>query len=78
MTFSRVEITLLCVLPPLLGVALWTGPLAWWPLPGLALGVMISALVWRTPPSRAYNRFLALAAAQLVLFTVLFFLAARA
>ncbi len=76
-TFSRVEITLLCLLPPLLGLARWDGPLAWWPLSVAALGLLISVKVWQTPPSRAYNKFLALSAAQLVLFTVLFTLACK-
>jgi 1,4-dihydroxy-2-naphthoate octaprenyltransferase len=74
-TFSRWEITLLCVLPPLLGLVFWQGPMAWWPLPVLVLGLIISTNVWRTPPSRTYNKFLALSAAQLVLFTALFTLA---
>ena len=76
-TFSRVEITLLCLLPPLLGLIFWTGKLAFWPLCVLPLGIIISLNVRRTAPSRAYNKFLAISAAQLVLFTVLFTLACR-
>jgi 1,4-dihydroxy-2-naphthoate octaprenyltransferase len=77
LTFSRIEITLLCLLPPLLGLLFWNGPMAWWPLSTIVLGILISAKVWSAPPSRAYNKFLALSAAQLVLFTVLFTLACR-
>lgn len=78
-TFSRIEITLLCLLPHVVGLLLWPARgfslLAWLPLPVGLLGFLISALIWKTAPSRAYNRFLALSAAQLVLFTVLFVVA---
>ena len=79
MTFSRWEITLLCLVPHLIGLAGWIGlgrpQLAWWPLPISLLGMLISRKVWATPPSRSYNKFLAMGAAQLVLFTGLFVVA---
>lgn len=78
-TFSRWEITLLCLLPHLIGLAGWIWlhrpTLAWWTLPVALLGLLISRKVWATEPSRAYNKFLAMGAAQLVLFTGLFVIA---
>jgi 1,4-dihydroxy-2-naphthoate octaprenyltransferase len=78
-TFSRWEITLLCLLPHVIGLGGWTWlhrpTLAWWTLPIALLGLLISRKVWTTEPSRAYNKFLALGAAQLVLFTGLFVIA---
>ena len=74
-TFSRVEITLLCLLPHGIGLWFWPGlgwgKAAWWPLAAAIFGVLISLGVWRTEPSRAYNRFLAVAGLQLILFTIL-------
>lgn len=74
-TFSRVEITLLCLLPHLIGIVAWQDQRAWWPLPVALLGMIISIRIWKTTPSRAYNQFLALSALQLILFTTLFVLA---
>lgn len=74
-TFSRVEITLLCLLPHVTGLSYWPGlgweKAAWWPLAAAIPGVLISLGIWRTEPSRAYNRFLAIAGLQLIVFTVL-------
>ena len=71
-----------CLLPLLLGVAWWLLGQLWWeamlyPLALLPLSAMIIAGVWGTVPSRAYNRFLAMSAAQLVGFAILISLAAR-
>jgi 1,4-dihydroxy-2-naphthoate octaprenyltransferase len=78
-TFARVEISLLCLLPHLIGIYFWKGldlpQVALWPVAVLPIGLVISTLVWKTEPSVRYNRFLALSAAQLVLFTALLSLA---
>ena len=74
-TFARVEISLLCLLPHLLGIPVWTAlevsAAAYWPLAVAPLALLITVLVWKTEPSARYNRFLAMSAAQLVLFTAL-------
>ena len=53
-----------------------THRLAWWPLPAAALGCFVSWKIIRTEPSRTYNRYLALAALQLILWTTLLTIAA--
>ncbi len=67
---ARIEITLTLLLPSLLGLA-WLAfgrsAVALWPLATLPLGGFIAARVWATPPSPAYNRFLALSALHLIL-----------
>jgi 1,4-dihydroxy-2-naphthoate octaprenyltransferase len=73
---ARLMIAAWCLLPALLGF-LWTrqpnlSHLCWLPLPSALLGILITILVARTAPSRAYNRFLALAALHLVLWAPLF------
>lgn len=73
---ARAMITAWCLLPFALGF-LWlryphTHRLAWWPLPAAALGCFVSWKIIRTEPSRTYNRYLALAALQLILWTALF------
>jgi 1,4-dihydroxy-2-naphthoate octaprenyltransferase len=73
---ARAMITTWCLLPFALGF-LWllypqTHRLAWWPLPAAALGCFVSWKVIRAEPSRTYNRYLALAALQLILWTTLF------
>ncbi|MFN5961817.1 MAG: 1,4-dihydroxy-2-naphthoate octaprenyltransferase [Verrucomicrobiota bacterium] len=73
---ARAMITTWCLLPFALGF-LWllypqTHRLAWWPLPAAALGCFVSWKIIRTEPSRTYNRYLALAALQLILWTTLF------
>jgi 1,4-dihydroxy-2-naphthoate octaprenyltransferase len=73
---ARAMITTWCLLPFALGF-LWllyphTHRLAWWPLPAAALGCFVSWKIIRTEPSRTYNRYLALAALQLILWTALF------
>lgn len=76
--FARVEIAVLCVGPYLLGLA-WDGlglPTAGrWPLGAACLGVVVAVAVGRTEPGRVYNKFLAMSAGHLILFTVLFTLA---
>ncbi|MEM6910917.1 MAG: 1,4-dihydroxy-2-naphthoate octaprenyltransferase [Verrucomicrobiota bacterium] len=66
---ARLEIFLLCLFP---AVMEWCreerGPATY----VLPLGLWIAFLVQRTPPSRDYNRFLALAAIQLLVFAILF------
>ncbi len=79
--WAKAEILALCVAPWLLGTVGW--PALGWPALGWsALGgifglVAVALPVLRTPPSARYNRFLALAGAQLILFAILFTLAAR-
>ena len=74
-TFSRVEITLLCLLPHVIGLWFWPrmgwGRVGWWPLAAAIPGLLIALGVWRTEPSPAYNRFLAIAGLQLIVFTIL-------
>lgn len=73
--FARGEILLFCLLPGLLslGQAVVTGR-GWWALPALLLpfGGLLARAVWRTPPSRKYNAYLALAALHMLLFAALF------
>ncbi len=72
--FARWEIATLIGLPHLLG-------LHWWhqgderaftyPLILLLVGAWIAHGIFRTPPGRAYNRFLAISGLQLLLFSIL-------
>lgn len=70
--FARIEIALFGFLPlvPLAIVA----PLSAFGLPAVvilaALHLVITSRIWKTEPSMAYNRFLALAALQLILFAI--------
>ncbi len=76
-TFGRVEITALTLLPALVAPAWSVHGLAWWPqLFLLVPACVIVAGVWKNPPSRAYNKFLALCGALLIGFAVLFTFAA--
>ena len=80
-TFAEIEIAVLCFLPLLLG-GLWYFPFGWWegmvyPLALIPLGAIICLKVLWTTPGRAYNRFLAMSALQLVGYAVLITLAAR-
>ena len=72
-TFGRWEITAFCAGPYLLGLVFW--PQDPWAaaLPWLAapLAFVICRGVWTQVPSRAYNRFLAMAGGHLILFAVL-------
>ncbi len=72
-TFGRVEITLFCLLPLLLGFVAWgfASTVAWLPFGHLPVALIICRGVWTQPPSRAYNRFLALGGVQLLTFAVL-------
>jgi len=80
-TFAEIEIALLCFLPLALG-PIWYFGFGWWqamvfPLALLPLGGLIVGKVLGTVPGRAYNRFLAMSALQLVAYAVLITLAAR-
>ena len=72
--FARVEIALFCLGPYILGMA-WRGfdlPLGFWPVStAVVLGMLVAWQVWVTPPSRIYNKFLALSALHLVVWTSL-------
>ncbi len=74
LTFGRWEIAFLCFSPFLLG-ALWfpqgRNPAAFLPLFSLPLALSVTLAVFRTPPSRAYNRILARTAALQLAFTLL-------
>lgn len=74
-TFGRLEITLLNLLPYGIGAAVWPGlgwgRVAWWPLSAAVLGGILVVEIWRTEPSRAYNKYLAVAGLQLILFAML-------
>jgi len=75
--FAKAEIAVFCLAP----AALWTvhatalpeaAGRAWAALAvSLVFGAVLAAKVWRTPPSAAYNRYLALGALQLLAFGVL-------
>ena len=73
---ARVMVGLWCLLPAVLGL-LWLREarltaLCWWPLPTAVLGWLVLRRVWTTEPSAAWNRFLALGALHLVLWTAVF------
>jgi 1,4-dihydroxy-2-naphthoate octaprenyltransferase len=80
--WAKGEVVALCVAPWLLGAIGW--PLLGWPAAGwISLGgivgfVMVAWPVLRRPPSARYNRYLAMAGAQLVVFALLFTAAALA
>ena len=72
--FARAEIGALCLAPPLLGglYLILDHPAAFLlPLPALVPGIVITRKVWRTEPDKAYNRFLALGALQMLVFAIL-------
>lgn len=72
--FARVEITLLIIAAHATGYYWWQSGFEsafTWPLAVLPLGGLIALWVWRTKPSQAYNRFLALSGLQLLLFALL-------
>jgi 1,4-dihydroxy-2-naphthoate octaprenyltransferase len=76
LSFGRIEIAALCLTPAIAGL-LWLYKFnailpAFLPLAILPLSIIISILVWKTPPSAAYNRYLGLAALQMILFVILF------
>ena len=73
--FARVEIVVCCVAPYVMGIAWFTPfgrPLAGAvPMLGLALSGFVAALVFKTEPGTAYNKFLALSALALLNFAAL-------
>ncbi len=79
--FGKIEIVLLCLGPLGVGflwIPLFNAPkLAYFPLAGLPLAAFLSLLVWKTKPGVLYNRYLGMAALQMLLFAVFFTLAAR-
>ncbi|MCB1098650.1 MAG: 1,4-dihydroxy-2-naphthoate octaprenyltransferase [Verrucomicrobiae bacterium] len=71
---ARWEITLLCLLPHVAGVVWvlwkqWNGAFLL-PLIAVLPGVVVTSGVWRHPPGSVYNKFLGIAAAQLLLFAL--------
>lgn len=78
--FARAEILALCLGPHLAGLA-WLArendrALFLWPLAALPAGAWVAVKVLTTPPSRLYNKYLAVSALHLLLWTLLFTLAA--
>lgn len=74
LTFARFEITLLALLPIVLQAdfALITGQRSLaLPLLSLPIALLLIINIWRTPPSRYYNRFLAQAAMLHLVFGIL-------
>lgn len=72
--FARLEITLLIVAAHAMGFYWWEAGFesaCTWPLAVSPLGGLIALWVWRTRPSPAYNRFLALSGLQLLIFALL-------
>ncbi len=80
--WAKREVMWLCYLPWLAGTLAWArmdSNVASWTAPGFFFAMLaVASPVLRTPPSPKYNRFLALAGAQLILFAVLFTLGAMA
>lgn len=78
-TAARSMITAWCLLPHVAGFC-WPGvasnemlePNTWWPLLTLPLAWFIVLKIWRTEPSPAYNKYLALSGLHLLLWTALF------
>jgi 1,4-dihydroxy-2-naphthoate octaprenyltransferase len=78
--FARREIVILMLFPYLIGLAwlpIWPAA-AVVPLTGLPLSLFIARKVWTVAPGAIYNRYLAMAGAQLLLFAILFTIAAVA
>ena len=77
--FARVEIAICCAAPLLMSAGWpWVAGWSWWcllPFMLLPGAFFLSRSVATTPPGRLYNRFLALAGAQLLGFALLFSLA---
>lgn len=71
--FAKGEIALFCLVPVVLGSLQKVEPISQLIQQGpmLIVGLIITVLVFRTPPGPVYNRFLALGAVQLILFAVL-------
>jgi len=73
--FAKMEIVLFCLTPLLIGtgwLALEQGKLYAIPLVLTPLSLFLSWKIFRTTPGPEYNRFLALAAIQLLVFAILF------
>lgn len=77
--FARAEITFALLAPPVLGLLWWerSRGAALVPLLLLPLGAALARGVWAHEPGRIYNRFLALAGAQLLGFALSFHLGWR-
>ena len=72
--FARVEVTVLVALPYLLGAGWWLAGrtwAAWLPLLTVPLAVALVRGVWREPPSRRFNIFLAQTSLLQLLFCAL-------
>ncbi len=72
--FARFEIALLILAAHAVGYYWWEAGFESafiWPLAVSPLGGLITLWVWRTRPSPAYNRFLALSGLQLLIFALL-------
>ena len=68
--FGRLEVAACLLGPHLAGLAWFATPYpatALWPLLTAPLALAITLMVFRTPPSQAYNRFLGMAALHLLL-----------
>jgi len=80
--WAKREIMWLCYAPWILGILLWShlgSNVSFWLAPGLFFAMLaVVSPILRTPPSPRYNRFLALAGAQLILFAALFTLGSLA
>lgn len=73
-TFAKIEITVFCLAPMLIGVvwlALGYPKLYIMPLILTPLSLYLSWKIFRTSPGPSYNKFLALAAMQLLVFAIL-------
>jgi 1,4-dihydroxy-2-naphthoate octaprenyltransferase len=73
--FARASIAAFCLAPHAVGtywLAAGSALLWWCPLPVVLLGIAVTRGVFRHRPGPVYNRFLVLAAQQLVVFALLF------
>jgi 1,4-dihydroxy-2-naphthoate octaprenyltransferase len=70
--FAKMEIFSLCALAYLLNIYWWMNGWPWWQLcdASILLGLLLCLRIWEERPSPIYNRFLAVAGAQLLLFAI--------
>ena len=75
-TWAKREIMWLCYAPWIIGALCWNylgSNVTYWIAPGVIFALLaVVSPVLRTPPSARYNRILAFAGAQLILFALLF------